>query len=122
MQLDPQPRQFDVIATENMFGIFSARAAMLTGASHAAIGERWRRRRVARNEPSHGSALRHAVAGCPAIIPAPRILSAAMMLDLSFGESAAGGAITSAVETALEQGARTPDIAMAARRRWAAPR
>jgi len=112
MQLIRNPRQFDVIATENMFGdILSDEAAMLTGSigmlPSASVGTTG----VSLYEPSHGSA--PDIAGQGIANPCATILSAAMMLDLSLDEPAAAGAIESAVETALEQGARTADIAMA---------
>jgi 3-isopropylmalate dehydrogenase len=110
MQLIRDPRQFDVIATENLFGdILSDEAAMLTGSigmlPSASVGAGG----VSLFEPIHGSA--PDIAGKGVVNPSATILSAALMLDLSFGQSAAARAIESAVETALEQGARTADIA-----------
>jgi 3-isopropylmalate dehydrogenase len=60
-------------------------------------------------EPIHGSA--PDIAGKGLANPCATILSAAMMLDLSFEERDAARAVERAVETALEQGARTADIA-----------
>ena len=110
MQLIREPRQFDVIATENLFGdILSDEAAMLTGSigmlPSASIGAGG----VSLYEPIHGSA--PDIAGQGVVNPCATILSAALMLDLSLGESAAARAVESAVETALDQGARTADIA-----------
>ena len=110
MQLIRDPRQFDVIATENLFGdILSDEAAMLTGSigmlPSASVGGSG----VSLYEPIHGSA--PDIAGQGLANPCATILSAAMMLDLSFGETEAARAVESAVETALEQGARTADIA-----------
>ena len=110
MQLIREPRQFDVIATENLFGdILSDEAAMLTGSigmlPSASVGAGG----VSLYEPIHGSA--PDIAGRGVVNPCATILSAAMMLDLSCGEKAAADAVESAVETALTRGARTRDIA-----------
>jgi 3-isopropylmalate dehydrogenase len=110
MQLIRDPKQFDVIATENLFGdILSDEAAMLTGSigmlPSASVGAGG----VSLYEPIHGSA--PDIAGRDMANPCATILSVAMMLDLSFGEREAARAVESAVETALEQGARTADIA-----------
>jgi 3-isopropylmalate dehydrogenase len=112
MQLIREPRQFDVIATENLFGdILSDEAAMLTGSigmlPSASVGAGG----VSLYEPIHGSA--PDIAGNDIVNPCATILSAAMMLDLSFGQTAAAGAVEAAVETALAGGARTADIAAA---------
>jgi len=110
MQFIREPRQFDVIATENLFGdVLSDEAAMLTGSigmlPSASVGAGG----VSLYEPIHGSA--PDIAGKGLANPCATILSAAMMLDLSFGERDAARAVERAVETALEQGARTADIA-----------
>jgi 3-isopropylmalate dehydrogenase len=112
MQLIREPRQFDVIATENLFGdILSDEAAMLTGSigmlPSASVGAGG----VSLYEPIHGSA--PDIAGKGVANPCATILSAAMMLDLSFGQKEAAGAVESAVETTLDHGARTADIAVA---------
>ncbi|MGE5577901.1 MAG: 3-isopropylmalate dehydrogenase, partial [Syntrophothermus sp.] len=83
MQLIRNPRQFDVIVTENMFGdILSDEAAMLTGSlgmqPSASLGGR-----VAMYEPSHGSA--PDIAGQGKANPLATIFSGAMMLRYSFG-------------------------------------
>ncbi len=110
MQFIRDPKQFDVIATENLFGdVLSDEAAMLTGSigmlPSASVGASG----VSLYEPIHGSA--PDIAGKGLANPCATILSAAMMLDLSFGEREAARAVERAVETALEQGARTADIA-----------
>jgi len=112
MQLIREPRQFDVIATENLFGdILSDEAAMLTGSigmlPSASVGAGG----VSLYEPIHGSA--PDIAGRGIVNPCATILSAAMMLDLSLGEAAAARAVEAAVEAALAAGARTADIAAA---------
>ena len=60
-------------------------------------------------EPIHGSA--PDIAGRGIVNPCATVLSAAMMLDLSFGEVPAARAVEAAVEAALTGGARTADIA-----------
>ncbi len=110
MQFIRDPRQFDVIATENLFGdVLSDEAAMLMGSigmlPSASVGAGG----VSLYEPIHGSA--PDIAGQGLANPCATILSAAMMLDLSFSEREAARAVERAVETALEQGARTADIA-----------
>lgn len=110
MQLIRNPKQFDVIATENLFGdVLSDEAAMLTGSigmlPSASVGAGG----VSLYEPIHGSA--PDIAGKQLANPCATILSAAMMLDLSFGQTAAARAIEAAVETALAGGARTADLA-----------
>lgn len=110
MQLVRAPKQFDVVATENMFGdILSDEAGMLTGSigmlPSASIGAGG----VSLYEPIHGSA--PDIAGHGIANPCATILSAAMMLDLSLDEREAARAVEGAVEAALEDGARTADIA-----------
>lgn len=112
MQLIREPRQFDVIATENLFGdILSDEAAMLTGSigmlPSASVGAGG----VSLYEPIHGSA--PDIAGRGVVNPCATILSVAMMLDLSFAQTAAARAVEVAVEAALADGARTADIAAA---------
>ncbi|GIV14777.1 MAG: 3-isopropylmalate dehydrogenase [Armatimonadota bacterium] len=109
MQLIRHPRQFDVILTENMFGdILSDEAAMLTGSlgmlPSASLGEGT----FGLYEPVHGSA--PDIAGQGTANPLATILSAAMMLRHSFGMSEAAGDIEKAVDAALREGYRTPDI------------
>jgi 3-isopropylmalate dehydrogenase len=110
MQLVREPRQFDVVCTENLFGdILSDEAGMLTGSigmlPSASVGAGG----VSLYEPIHGSA--PDIAGRGIVNPCATVLSAAMMLDLSFGEGAAARDVEAAVEAALAGGARTADIA-----------
>ena len=110
MQFIRDPKQFDVVATENLFGdVLSDEAGMLTGSigmlPSASVGAGG----VSLYEPIHGSA--PDIAGKGLANPCATILSAAMMLDLSFGLRDAARAVERAVETALEDGARTADIA-----------
>ena len=108
MQLIRNPRQFDVIVTENMFGdILTDEASMLTGSigmlASASIGGK-----VALYEPSHGSA--PDIAGQNKANPLATILSAAMMLRYSFDREEAAVTIEQAVNRVLEEGYRTPDL------------
>jgi 3-isopropylmalate dehydrogenase len=110
MQLIRNPRDFDTILTTNMFGdIVSDEAAMLTGSigmlPSASLGEPGS---VGLFEPVHGSA--PDIAGRGIANPIACILSAAMMLDLSFHEQEAAHAVTTAVRTAIADGLRTTDI------------
>ncbi len=109
MQLVRRPSQFDVIVTENMFGdILTDEASVLTGSigmlPSASIGGE-----VALYEPAHGSA--PDIAGQQKANPLATILSAAMMLRLSFSMETEARAIELAVRQVLEQGHRTPDLA-----------
>jgi 3-isopropylmalate dehydrogenase len=109
MRLVAAPRHFDVILTENMFGdILSDEAAMLTGsigmlpsASLGADGP-------GVFEPVHGSA--PDIAGSGAANPLAMFLSAALMLRYGLAMEAEAAAIESAVERALAEGLRTPDL------------
>jgi len=114
MQLVRNPKQFDVIVTDNLFGdILSDCAAMLTGslgmlpsASLGAADSSGRRRAL--YEPVHGSA--PDIAGKDAANPLACILSFAMMLRYSFDLKDEADLVEKAVKNALAQGARTGDI------------
>lgn len=108
MQLIRNPRQFDVILTNNMFGdILSDEAAMLTGSigmlPSASIGGE-----VGMYEPIHGSA--PDIAGQDKANPIATILSVGMMLKYSFGLEIGYDDIESAVNRVLDKGYRTADI------------
>ncbi|HTR82450.1 MAG TPA: 3-isopropylmalate dehydrogenase [Bacteroidota bacterium] len=108
MQLVRNPRQFDVIVTENMFGdILSDEAAMLTGSigmlASASLGGK-----VALYEPVHGSA--PDIAGQDKANPLATIASVAMMLRYSFNLQKEADDVESAIEKVLDNGYRTPDI------------
>jgi 3-isopropylmalate dehydrogenase len=115
MQLVRNPKQFDVIVTDNLFGdILSDCAAMLTGSlgmlPSASLGPAdLSGRRKALYEPVHGSA--PDIAGKDVANPLAAILSFAMMLRYSFDMSAEANLVESAVERALAEGVRTGDIA-----------
>lgn len=114
MQLVRNPRQFDVIVTDNLFGdILSDQAAMLAGSlgmlPSASVGAMQQSGgRKALYEPIHGSA--PDIAGKGVANPLATILSAAMMLRMSFGLAHEAALVEAAVEAAVEIAA-TPDIA-----------
>jgi len=110
MQLVRDPRRFDVMVTENMFGdILSDEASVLSGSlgmlPSASLGSGTR----GLYEPIHGSA--PDIAGKAIANPIGTILSVAMMLRHSFGLEGAARAVERAVEQALDAGCRTRDIA-----------
>jgi 3-isopropylmalate dehydrogenase len=114
MQLVRNPRQFDVIVTDNLFGdILSDEAAMLTGslgmlpsASLGAADASGRRRAL--YEPVHGSA--PDIAGKGVANPLATVLSFAMCLRYSFDIQEDAGLIETAVKRVLDGGMRTADI------------
>jgi 3-isopropylmalate dehydrogenase len=115
MYLIRRPASFDVIVTENMFGdILTDEAAMLAGSMgmmpSASLGKRRRDGTgIGLYEPIHGSA--PDIAGQGKANPLAMILSTAMMLRLSLGLEEEAKAVEEAVDRALREGYRTPDIA-----------
>jgi 3-isopropylmalate dehydrogenase len=110
MQLVKNPRQFDVILTDNLFGdLLSDEAAQLTGSlgmlPSAAIGDPGK---PGLYEPIHGSA--PDIAGQGLANPLAAILSLQMALRWSLGRVDLADRVGDAVEQALESGARTPDL------------
>jgi len=110
MQLVINPKQFDVILTENMFGdILSDEASMITGSigmlPSASLGDK----NFGMYEPIHGSA--PDIAGKDIANPIASILSLAMMLRFTFSMEEEATAIEKAVEDVLNKGYRTSDIA-----------
>src|SRR6185437_10713121 len=110
MHLIRRPRDFDVLVTENMFGdILTDEASMLAGSlgllPSASLGDGTR----GVYEPIHGSA--PDIAGQGIANPCGMILSVALLLRHSLGLEVEAAALESAVSDALEQGARTPDVA-----------
>jgi 3-isopropylmalate dehydrogenase len=108
MQIIKHPTAFDVILTENMFGdILTDEASVITGSlgmlPSASIGER-----TGLYEPIHGSYPK--AAGKNTANPIGTILSAAMMLEYSFGLLKEAAAVQNAVAAALEKGYGTKDI------------
>jgi 3-isopropylmalate dehydrogenase len=111
MQLLRNPRQFDVILTENLFGdILSDEAAMLTGSlgmlPSASLGQG-----TAMYEPVHGSA--PDIAGQNIANPIATIASVAMMLQYSCDRLEDASRIETAISRVLQDGYRTRDIAAA---------
>jgi 3-isopropylmalate dehydrogenase len=114
MQLVRQPKQFDVIVTDNLFGdMLSDEAAMLTGSlgmlPSASLGAADAQgRRKALYEPVHGSA--PDIAGQGVANPLATLLSFAMMLRYSFDMPDAAVRIERAVDKVLADGLRTADL------------
>ncbi len=111
MQLVRNPRQFDVIATSNMFGdILSDEASQITGSigmlASASLGDG---SGPGLYEPIHGSA--PDIAGKNIANPLATILSAAMLLRYDFKLEEEAKAIENAVNAVLDDGWRTADIA-----------
>ena len=109
MQLVRNPRHFDVLLTENMFGdILSDEASVLAGSigllGSASLGEG----RPGVFEPIHGSA--PDIAGTGKANPVGAILSAAMLFRHGLGLAREAGAIEKAVSKVLTQGRRTADM------------
>ena len=109
MQLVKDPRQFDVILTENMFGdILSDEASMVTGSIGMLSSASLNDTKFGLYEPSGGSA--PDIAGKGIANPIATILSAAMMLRYSFDLDKEADAIEQAVKQVLKEGYRTIDI------------
>src|SRR5439155_27376946 len=111
MHLMNQPRNYDVVLTENLFGdILSDESAVITGSlgmlPSATIGGK-----VNLYEPVHGSA--PDIAGKGLANPLGAILTGALILRHSAGLDAEAVAIETSVRNVLEQGFRTPDLASA---------
>lgn len=117
MQLVRDPKQFDVIVTDNLFGdILSDCAAMLTGslgmlpsASLGAPADNGRPKAL--YEPVHGSA--PDIAGEGKANPSACLLSFAMALRYSFDRRGEADRLEQAIESVLAQGIRTPDLLQA---------
>jgi 3-isopropylmalate dehydrogenase len=114
MQLVRQPKQFDVIVTDNLFGdLLSDCAAMLTGslgmlpsASLGAADQQGRRRAL--YEPVHGSA--PDIAGQDKANPLASLLSLSMMLRYSFDLAKEADLLDQAAKNVVAKGFRTGDI------------
>jgi 3-isopropylmalate dehydrogenase len=110
MQLIQNPRQFDVLLTSNLFGdILSDEASVLPGSIGLAPSASLNEAGFGLFEPIHGSA--PDIAGQGKANPVATILSAAMMLRISFDLPEAAAAVEASVRRALDGGARTADIA-----------
>src|SRR5688572_25182944 len=109
MKLIQNPRSFDVVLTGNLFGdILTDEASQIAGSmgmlASASIGDA-----VGLYEPIHGSA--HDITGKGIANPLASILSAALLLDISFGLQEESETVIRAVEKTLKDGYRTRDIA-----------
>jgi len=112
MELIVRPTQFDVIVTSNIFGdILSDEAAGLLRSLGMGPSASLNEKGFGLYEPIHGSA--PDIMGQGKANPLACILSAAMMLRLSFDLPEAAEAVERAVDRVLAEGARTPDIASA---------
>ena len=110
MQLVRNPKQFDVILAGNMFGdILSDEAAMVTGSIGMLPSASINEGKFGMYEPVHGSA--PDIMGQDKANPIAQILSAAMMCKYSFGLDQAYDSVFNAVESVLNQGLRTGDLA-----------
>jgi 3-isopropylmalate dehydrogenase len=114
MQLVRNPKQYDVIVTDNLFGdVLSDEAAQLTGSigmlPSASLGAKQANgRQAALYEPIHGSA--PDIAGKGLANPIAGILSFAMCLRYSFGRIEDAQLLERAVDRVLAEGFRTADI------------
>lgn len=113
MQLVLKPTQFDVVLCENMFGdILSDEAAALAGSlgmlPSASLGTTSGERTFGVYEPAGGTA--PDIAGKNLANPIAQVLSAAMMLEFSFGRPDAAGSVHRAVARVIDGGLRTGDI------------
>ena len=114
MQLLRDPKQFDVIVTDNLFGdILSDEAAMLTGSlgllPSASLGAKDKNGKIrSMYEPVHGSA--PDIAGKGLANPIASILSFAMSLRYSLDLDKEADALEKAVQDVLNDGLRTKDI------------
>ena len=114
MQLLRNPKQFDVIVTDNLFGdILSDEAAMLTGSlgllPSASLGARDKNGKIrSMYEPVHGSA--PDIAGKNIANPIATILSLSMALRYSLDLDKEASQLDKAVQNVLDEGLRTKDI------------
>ncbi len=109
MMLIKDPKRFDVVVTANLFGdILTDEASQIAGSmgmlASASVGDS-----TGVYEPIHGSA--HDITGKGVANPLASVLSAALLLDISFGLKEESEAIISAVDKLLKDGFRTRDIA-----------
>ncbi|WXU00109.1 MAG: 3-isopropylmalate dehydrogenase [Catillopecten margaritatus gill symbiont] len=110
MQLVKAPKQFDVMVTSNLFGdVLSDCAAMLTGSIGMLPSASLNKDGFGMYEPIHGSA--PDIAGQDLANPLATILSVAMMLRYSLNQETLAEKIEAAVNSVLDQGYRTQDIA-----------
>jgi len=113
MQLVRNPKQFDVIVTDNLFGdLLSDCAAMLTGSlgmlPSASLGAEIKGKRHGLFEPVHGSA--PDIAGQDKANPIATILSLSMMLKYNLNKPELSQKVEDSVQAVLSEGFRTGDI------------
>lgn len=109
MQLAINPAQFDVIVTSNIFGdILSDLSSAIAGSIGMLPSASLGKSKLGMYEPIHGSA--PDIAGMDIANPIATIVSAAMMLRMSFGLVKEADAIEAAVDKVLSEGYRTTDI------------
>ncbi len=116
MQLIKDPKQFDVVLTANLFGdILTDEASQIAGSmgmlASASIGDG-----TGLYEPIHGSA--HDITGKDLANPLASILSASLMLEISFGLKDEAKLLIDAIDKVLKEGFRTNDIADATTNRY----
>ncbi|CAI8018327.1 3-isopropylmalate dehydrogenase [Geodia barretti] len=111
MQIVLRPASYDVIVAENTFGDILTDEAAILAASMGLLPSEAGARTPGFYEPIHGTA--PDIAGQGIANPCGSILSAAMMLRYSLGLTEEAAAVDRAVQTVLEQGYRTADIATA---------
>lgn len=109
MLLIKDPKRFDVVVTANLFGdILTDEASQIAGSmgmlASASIGDG-----TGVYEPIHGSA--HDITGKGLANPMASVLSAALLLDISFGMKAESEVVINAIDQVLKKGFRTGDIA-----------
>lgn len=109
MLLIKDPRRFDVVVTANLFGdILTDEASQIAGSmgmlASASVGDG-----TGVYEPIHGSA--HDITGKGLANPLASVLSASLLLDISFSMKAESEDIIRAVDQLLKEGYRTADIA-----------
>jgi 3-isopropylmalate dehydrogenase len=109
MLLIKDPKRFDVVVTANLFGdILTDEASQIAGSmgmlASASIGDG-----TGVYEPIHGSA--HDITGKGLANPMASVLSAALLLDISFGMKEESELVINAVDQVLKKGFRTHDIA-----------
>lgn len=109
MLLIKDPKRFDVVVLGNLFGdILTDEASQIAGSmgmlASASVGES-----TGVYEPIHGSA--HDITGKNLANPMASVLSAALLLDISFGLKEESQAVINAVDQVLKAGFRTGDIA-----------
>lgn len=109
---DPSPRKWDVIVTDNMFGdIIADEAAAIVGSLGMSPSANLNPGGISMYEPVHGSA--PDIAGKGIVNPLATILSCALMLRHSFDRDDLADKVEHAVQKALDEGLRTPDIYVA---------